>query len=154
MKVLDKSRGKYIKIIKKGVKRCIFCDPKVIKDQECKSLAGKCWRVLVNKYPYLDGNLMIVPKRHFMSLEEMNDLEKKDFFEVLFEAKKKLGKIFNTQDFNIGLNLGKAAGTSIDHLHWQIIPRDPKAFSNSANLFADLYVIKISPKDLKKMIEK
>jgi ATP adenylyltransferase len=153
MKVLDSSRARYIKKVNCGVKRCIFCDPKVIKDQECKNLAGKYWRVLVNKYPYLDGNLMIIPKRHFMKLEEMNDLERGEFFEIIIKAKNKLGKIFDTQHFNVGLNLGKAAGTSIDHLHWQIIPRDPKAVSNSANLFADLYVIKVSPNDLKKMIE-
>jgi diadenosine tetraphosphate (Ap4A) HIT family hydrolase len=154
MKVLDSRRAKYIKRVNCGVKRCIFCDPKVIKDQECKSLTGKYWRVMVNKYPYLDGNLMIIPKRHFTNLEEMNKAERDDFFDVLIKAKKKIGKIFRTQDFNIGLNLGKAAGTSIDHLHWQIIPRDPKAFFNSANIFGDLYVIKISPNDLKKMIEK
>ena len=154
MKVLDSSRGVYIKKVNKGIKKCVFCDPKVIKEQECKSLAGKYWRVLVNKYPYLDGNLMVIPKRHFVNLEDMNEQEKSEFFEVLAKAKKRLGKIFNTQYFNIGINIGKAAGTSIDHLHWQIIPRDPKAFSNAANIFADLYVIKISPKELKKRIEK
>jgi len=97
---------------------------------------------------------MIIPKRHFADLEDMNDSERKEFFDILIRAKKKLGKIFNTRDFNIGLNLGKAAGTSINHLHWQIIPRDPKAYANSANIFGDLYVIKVSPNDLKKMIEK
>ena len=154
MKILDQSRGKYIKRIDRGVKKCIFCDPKVIKEQECKSLAGKHWRILVNKFPYLDGNLMIIPERHIEGLEEMSEAEKKEFFDILFETKKRLGKIFNTKDFNVYLNLGKAAGTSIDHLHWQIIPRDPKAFLNAANIFADLYVIKISPKELKRRIEK
>gem|GEM_PF-3314813 len=48
MKVLDSSRAKYIKKVNRGVKKCIFCDPKVIKNQECKSLAGKYWRIMVN----------------------------------------------------------------------------------------------------------
>ena len=67
-------------------------------------------------------------------------------------AKKKLGRIFKTKDFNIGLNIGKDAGSSIDHIHWQIIPRKYKVM-NSSNIFADIHIITISPQKLKKMIE-
>ena len=82
----------------------------------------------------------------------MNESEQKEFFETLIKTKKRLSKIFKTEDFNIGLNIGERAGASIDHLHWQIIPRKDKIL-NASNIFADLYVITISPQKLKKMID-
>lgn len=102
----------------------------------------------------MDGNLMIIPKRHEKNLEKLSQKEWLELHEILERTKKKLGKIFKTKDFNIGLNIGKGAGTSIDHLHWQIIPRNKKALLNSSNIFADLYVITVSPKELKRLIEK
>jgi len=152
MQVYEPSRLAYRKKIG-AVKKCQFCDLSNIKSQICESLSGKYWRVITNKYPYMDGNLIIIPKRHFSDIEEMNEAEKKEFFEVLVKTKKRLSKVFKTKDFNIGLNIGKRAGASIEHLHWQIIPRKDKIL-NSSNIFADLYVITISPQRLKKMIEK
>lgn len=151
MNVYEPSRLAYRKKIK-AVKKCQFCDSSNIKNQICKSLSGKYWRVVANKYPYMDGNLMIIPKRHFKNLEDMNESEQKEFFEILIKTKAKLSKIFETKDFNVGLNLGKRAGASIDHLHWQIIPRKDKII-NSSNIFADLHIITISPQKLKKIID-
>jgi diadenosine tetraphosphate (Ap4A) HIT family hydrolase len=101
----------------------------------------------------MDGNLMIISKRHVEDINGMNDLERTEFFEVLEKTKKKLSKIFETDDFNIGLNIGKKAGASIKHLHWQVIPRREKIL-NASNVFGDLYVITVSPRELKKMIDK
>jgi ATP adenylyltransferase len=151
MKVYEPSRLAYRKKIG-TVKKCQFCDLLNIKSQICESLSGKYWRVVANKYPYMDGNLMIVPKRHFRDIEDMNKEERNEFFEIIVKTKKKLSKIFKTNDFNIGLNLGKKAGASIEHLHWQIIPRKDKII-NASNIFADLYVITVSPQKLKKIID-
>lgn len=151
MKVYEPSRLAYRKKIG-AVKKCQFCDSSNIKNQICKKLSGKYWQVITNKYPYMDGNLMIISKRHIEDLEEMNEAEQKEFFEILVIAKKKLSRIFKTKDFNVGLNIGKGAGASIGHLHWQIIPRKNKIL-NASNIFADLYVITISPRKLKKLIE-
>jgi len=152
MKIYDSKRAKYRKSISK-TKSCQFCDTGNIKNQQCQSLSGEFWIVMVNKYPYMDGNLMIIPKRHVCDIEKLNGNEKTEFFDVLEKTKKKLEEIFKTKDFNIGLNIGKLSGASIKHIHWQIIPRKAK-IQNSTNIFADIEVITISPLELKKLIDK
>lgn len=152
-RVYDLKRSAYRKTLNKVNSSCVFCDANIIKTQSCSKLEGKYWRVFVNKYPYMDGNLMIVPKRHLESIEDLNKDEKEDFFEVLNYTKKILGKIFKTKSFNVSLNLGENSGGSIRHLHWQIIPRSRKENPNSINIFSDIYIITISPMDLKKKIE-
>lgn len=153
MRVFSPKRSKYIKKIGKS-KICEFCDTKIIKEQECKNLAGKFWQVLVCKYPYLDGNVMVVPIRHIKNIEQIKEDEWKELFSIFIKTKRVLEKIFKTKDFNIGLNLGKGAGASIEHLHWQVIPRNKKVLMNSSNLLSDLYIISVLPKELKKLIEK
>lgn len=109
--------------------------------------------VMVNKYPYSDGNVMVIPKRHVRNVEDLLKEEWIEFQEVLSKTIKKLGKIFKTIDFNIGANIGVDAGGSIEHLHWQIIPRKKK-ISNAANILADIEVITVLPEDLRKIIDK
>lgn len=106
----------------------------------------------MNKYPYMDGNLMIITKEHIKNIEDLTREQWDEFYRILKNTKKKLGKIFKTEDFNIGLNIGKNSGNSLEHLHWQVIPRR-FAPLNSSNIFADLYVVTVSPWELKKMIE-
>lgn len=152
MRTLDKNRAKYTRKIGK-FKICELCNPKNIKKQECTSLSGKHWRVFVNKYPYLDGNLMIISKRHIKDIEDLTKNEWEELHIIFGKTKKVLKKIFKTNDFNVGLNIGKNAGSSLEHMHWQIIPRKYGPV-NWANIFADLHVIKISPWELKKIIDK
>jgi len=153
MRVFNLHRSKYIKKIGK-FKICEFCNPKNIKEQKCKNLSGKFWRVFVSKYPYLDGNVLVIPIRHIENIEQLTKEEWAELHQIFKQTKKKLGGIFKTKDFNIGLNLGKGAGASIEHLHWQVIPRNRKVLMNATNLLADLYTITISSQDLKRMIEK
>ena len=151
MRVFEPTRATYRKKIKQK-KVCEFCNPRNIKEQECKNLSGKHWIVLVNKYPYMDGNIIVVPRRHVENLTDLHKEEWSELRNIFIQIKKKLSGLFNTNDFNIGLNLGEKAGASIAHLHWQIIPRKDKIL-NSSNIFADLYVITVSPQKLKKMID-
>jgi ATP adenylyltransferase len=152
MNVYEPQRAKYRKKIGKW-KICEFCNPKNATSQECKTISGKHWKVWVNLYPYMDGNLMLIPRRHIKDINELNSEEKKKFFCVLEKVKKKLGEIFETKEFNIGLNLGKNSGSSIEHMHWQIIPRKYR-IDNAANIFADIHVITMLPSKLKKIIDK
>jgi ATP adenylyltransferase len=151
MRVFEPTRAAYRKKIKQK-KVCEFCNPKNIKEQECRSLSGEHWIVLVNKYPYMDGNIITVPRRHIENLIDLSEEEWSELRNIFIQIKKKLSSLFNTNDFNIGLNLGKKAGASISHLHWQIIPRNEKIL-NASNVFADLYVITMSPKELRKKID-
>lgn len=150
MRILDKNRIKYKKKFSAKIK-CEFCHEN--KKQDCRGLAGIYWRVLVNIYPYMDGNVMIVPKRHLERVEDINEDEWKDFGDTLKRTQKVLGKIFKTKSFNVGLNVGIESGASIPHLHWQVIPRKFKNIT-VANTFADLYVVAVPPETTKKLIDK
>jgi ATP adenylyltransferase len=80
--------------------------------------------VILNRYPYNNGHLMIVPNRHIACLSQMNSLEKVEFFEVLEKARGALVKAMRPQGFNLGMNISDVAGAGIpDHLHWHIVPR-------------------------------
>jgi diadenosine tetraphosphate (Ap4A) HIT family hydrolase len=150
MRVLEKKRGKYIK--RKKI-QCDFCDLTVIKDQQVKKLEGKYWYVLASKFPYLDGNLMIITKRHIPDTTDLTQAEKEEFFMILEKTKKVLTKLFKTRSFNIGLNLGPDSGASIPHLHWQVIPRvkiNPAVF----NVINDLWFVTLDYKELIKKINK
>jgi len=149
MRIIDPNRAKYKRTFAEPG-ACVFCDRK--DTMECPSLAGKHWRVLVNRYPYMDGNVMIIPDRHLDKTGDINQEEWLEFGQVLARVQEILGKIFKVNSFNIGMNLGPESGASIPHLHWQIIPRKFKNIT-AVNTFADLYAIAITPEETKRLID-
>lgn len=87
-------------------------------------LRGKTCAILMNRYPYNSGHLMIAPFRHIASLEELTDEENQETTLLSNRAIAVLRKTMNPQGFNIGYNLGEAAGAGLkDHLHRHIVPR-------------------------------
>jgi ATP adenylyltransferase len=79
---------------------------------------------ILNRYPYNTGHIMIAPNRHVASLSKMNEKEKLDWLKLLDEMTETLQKVLSPQGFNVGLNLGKAAGAGVPgHLHLHIVPR-------------------------------
>jgi ATP adenylyltransferase len=82
------------------------------------------YAVILNRYPYNNGHLMIVPKRHIASLFQMDTQEKKEFFEVLEKVMSALAKAMRPQGYNLGMNISDVAGAGVpDHMHWHIVPR-------------------------------
>lgn len=152
MKVYEKNRAAYRKI-KGSMPSCIFCDPENIEEQSVKKLEGTHWYVFTNKYPYIDGNLMLVPKRHVEQVEDLNAEERSEFFEIYKKAKDVLGKLFETESFNCGINIGPESGCSIPHIHWQMLPRR-KHNSNCTNIIHDIHIITMDYKDLINEINK
>jgi ATP adenylyltransferase len=79
---------------------------------------------LLNAYPYAAGHLMVVPYKETSDLNELTDQEMTDLFKLTRRCQNVLGKLMKPDGFNIGLNLGKAAGAGIlQHLHIHIVPR-------------------------------
>ena len=105
---------------------CIFCDkPQQSRDRENLIVhrGGLCF-VIMNKFPYNNGHLMVVPYRHEAHFENLTAEENLEMMALLQQAVKVLKKVMSPQGFNIGMNVGKTAGAGIDaHLHFHIVPR-------------------------------
>jgi ATP adenylyltransferase len=79
--------------------------------------------IVLNRYPYNPGHLLAVPFREVVELEELTVAERADLMETTLRAKRLLGRALKPDGFNLGYNLGSAAGGSIPHLHAHIVPR-------------------------------
>ena len=105
---------------------CVFCDlPKESQDKKNLIIhrATKVF-VILNKFPYNLGHMMVVPFEH---THEFNKLSTEQLVEMTSEAQKVvdvLSEVYKPDGFNMGMNLGQAAGAGIkDHLHWHVVPR-------------------------------
>lgn len=104
---------------------CIFCKKPLEKRDEKNLILyrGKRTFVVMNKFPYNNGHLMIVPKRHCRDLEELNINEFQELFAVMKVSTQALKTSLSPHGFNIGFNIGKAGGAGEDHLHLHVVPR-------------------------------
>jgi ATP adenylyltransferase len=121
-------------------KGCIFC--KALSDQDNLTLyKGEATMVVMNKYPYINGHLLVAPTRHLSLLEQLNKNEMGDLLETVEKSVGILKKVMNPDGFNVGLNLGKVAGAGVEeHLHFHIVPRW-FGDTNALTVFADVRVI-------------
>ncbi|MDR0595089.1 MAG: HIT domain-containing protein [Puniceicoccales bacterium] len=79
---------------------------------------------IMNKYPYNPGHLMVIPFRAVSDMDELCKEEREDFFIAMLKAQSMLKKALSPDGFNIGMNIGSAAGAGIpQHLHCHIVPR-------------------------------
>jgi ATP adenylyltransferase len=119
-------RMEYIDSAREGEGGCIFCDLPAEGDDEKNYILtrGEKAFVMLNKFPYNSGHLMIAPFRHVGEVEELEDDEALDLHRLLLESLKALKEAMNPDGFNIGMNLGLVAGAGIpDHVHWHVVPR-------------------------------
>ncbi len=139
-------RLKYVrKLIK--VDGCVFCHA-VKSGEGFKNLVlhkGKNASVVMNKFPYNPGHLLIVPNNH---IGEFTDLKGKELYELqdlLKLSLKVLREAYDPSGFNVGLNLGAAAGAGIpEHIHYHIVPR----WKGDTNFFPLLAETKVIVEDL------
>jgi ATP adenylyltransferase len=119
---------------------CIFC--RALSDQDNLTLyKGKVTMVVMNKYPYINGHLLIAPNRHLSLLEQLSKKKMGDLLETVEKSVGILKKVMNPDGFNVGLNLGKVAGAGVEeHLHFHIVPRW-SGDTNALTVFADVRVI-------------
>ena len=119
-------RKAYIRPEGRKTRGCLFCrlqsPRKASHDYVLKRTAFSF--AVLNIYPYNNGHVMIVPKRHTASIERLNPAERLDWLALCDELIRALQKKLRPHGFNIGINLGKAAGAGIPrHLHLHIVPR-------------------------------
>ena len=97
--------------------------------------------VIMNKYPYINGHLLVAPNRHVGAMEELTDEEMLDVMNLVRTSVGILREHMGPDGFNVGLNLGKVAGAGMeDHLHFHIVPRW-HGDTNFMAVFGDVRVI-------------
>ena len=143
-------RSNYIQSFKhkSGSEECVFCEaPKLDINDDASLVIYKsehCF-IMLNLYPYNSGHLMIIPYRHIADLDDVTAKEFADITGMLQLSKKALHNSMKPQGFNIGANIGKAAGAGIDrHLHFHIVPR----WSGDTNFMPALGEVKVISQDL------
>jgi ATP adenylyltransferase len=123
---------------------CVFCKCS-IRNDDYVIFEGKTCFVMMNKYPYISGHLMIIPKRHIGKIEDLTLEEKKEIFSLLDTSVRVLKESMNPGGFNVGMNLGKAAGAGIEeHIHVHVIPR----WEGDTNFMSVVGEVRVIPEDL------
>ena len=110
-----------------GVSGCIFCDAvaPTISDHDPLVLIRRADAfVILNRYPYNNGHLMVVTNRHVAGLSATTPVERDALMELTRHAEMALTEAYTPQGINIGINLGRPAGAGVvDHLHVHLVPR-------------------------------
>jgi len=119
-------RMEYIKSVQDDDQECIFCQKPEQTDDKENLIVYRSDQsfVIMNKFPYNNGHLMVVPYNHESDLTKFNDEVLLDIQHLLQLSIQALNETMNPHGFNIGINLGRSAGAGIDdHLHYHIVPR-------------------------------
>jgi ATP adenylyltransferase len=124
-------RMKYLTGSEKGNPNvdCVFCVKADYVDEatdqtELVVARSKLMIVTLNRYPYNNGHIMVIPRRHVPSIEDLSTDELTDMMLNVNHTLAALRKIYNPQGFNVGANLGGSAGAGIaQHVHMHIVPR-------------------------------
>ena len=126
---------------------CIFVDlPSQEDDRQNLILyRGQNAFVMLNAFPYTNGHLMIAPYQHTAELEDLDDATLLEINQLLAKTTRWIKKAYNPDGFNIGINLGSAAGAGIpSHIHWHIVPR----WSGDTNYMTTVGNVRVLPQSL------
>jgi len=118
-------REEYVKSVCQ-MNECIFCQALKLKDDKKAFILyrGKHNFILLNKYPYTPGHLMIAPYNHIASFERTTKDSTDEMMDLLKISLKVLKKNYQPHGFNTGMNLGRSAGAGVvDHVHLHVLPR-------------------------------
>lgn len=100
---------------------------------------------LMNRFPYNNGHLLIAPIEHTGDLDQLGESQLADQMKLLQRCRRNLKEAMEPDGFNVGLNLGRAAGAGVtDHLHWHIVPR----WAGDTNFMAVTGQTKVIPQAL------
>ena len=127
---------------------CVFCrilDSGLPDDETYVLWRGERSFAILNAYPYTSGHLMVMPLRHVSELDELDDEEAEDLFRVLRRAVRAVKDAYDPGGFNVGANLGRAAGAGIPgHLHLHVLPR----WAGDTNFMTALAETRVLPESL------
>jgi len=139
----------------RGEKRndCVFCTELSLLDGPENLIVsrGSLTFVILNRFPYTCGHLMIVPYIHKASLEDLDVATRSEIMENAVRAIAVLKKEYQPQGFNMGINIGEVAGAGIlDHVHFHVVPR----WGGDTNFMSALGDTRVLPELLEKTYQR
>lgn len=130
-----------------GQSECIFCQALASPDAADSLVLSRSTQafVMLNRFPYTSGHLMIVPNVHAATLEEVPLEALTQMMALSQTALRALRRVYTPQGFNLGINLGESAGAGVaDHVHLHIVPR----WTGDTNFMATLADTRVLPETL------
>ena len=126
---------------------CVFCTAQARADgtENLIAFRGKNAYVILNRYPYTSGHLMVIPFIHKPTLEELDPSTRMEMMELTSQCMTVLRNIYKPQGFNMGANIGEAAGAGVrGHVHIHILPR----WAGDTNFMSALGETRVLPEAL------
>ena len=136
-----------------GAAGCFLCEAGNAKTDAEKADRLVLWQtdscvVLMNRFPYTNGHLLVAPIAHKAETEELSTAEKLDLMEQTDQAVRLLKRAVSAQGFNIGINLGRCAGAGVPgHLHQHVVPR----WGGDVNFMSVVGEIQVVPEAITKL---
>jgi ATP adenylyltransferase len=130
---------------------CFFCDYAPAPKKDRKNLVvlrGETSFVVMNRFPYTGGHLLVAPYAHKGEMALLGPAERAEIFEQLIRMQAVLERLMHPQGFNIGLNIGRAAGAGVPgHLHFHLVPR----WNGDHNFMSTVAQVKVIPQALEEL---
>jgi ATP adenylyltransferase len=127
--------------------RCIFCDALGAEDDRSTLivLRGVKNFIILNRYPYTSGHVMVVPYEHVADLRAVDPATLAEMMALTQRVQSALARMYRPEGYNLGMNLGRAAGAGvIGHLHLHVLPR----WGGDANFMTVVGETRVEPEDL------
>jgi len=132
---------------------CPFCIAQEKRDSTENLIAyrGERAYVILNRYPYTNGHIMVIPFEHVSTLEELDSETRAEMMELTSRCTVILKDIYKPQGFNVGANIGEAAGAGVPkHVHFHIVPR----WSGDTNFMTAVGQTRVLPEALEDTYER
>jgi len=134
-------------ILSKKTQECIFCLDKEEAQDKTKLILFRSSLsfVIMNRYPYNNGHLMVAPFKHLPAIEDLDEDTVLDMFMMLKKSMSIVRTCLRPEGFNVGINMGRVGGAGIeDHLHIHIVPR----WNGDTNFMPVLGDVRVMPEHL------
>ena len=141
-------RLEYIQSVSDGPKECFMCSVSKEPDKDTEHLVlvrTPTCLMMMNRYPYVNGHLLIAPYRHVPQLGDLEPQERSEMMELIVQGQKMVEQAMNPQGFNIGINIGRCAGAGVPgHVHSHVVPR----WNGDINFMSVIGNVRIIPQAL------
>jgi ATP adenylyltransferase len=133
--------------------QCIFCDA-IHADQDDEKLVvfrGKCNFVMLNRFPYTSGHVMVIPYLHKPYFEDLDDPAQLELLRLITTSTQVIRKVYRPDGFNIGANIGTGSGAGVQgHIHFHVVPR----WGGDSNFMTTISDTRVIPEDLSETLRK